>query len=307
MTMASPAQRPVQMPQQPMQQQAPQQVVQQSPVPSAPPPVDVRYDDPYTATMLKEPSPRPAAAEPPRKEPPRKEAKRSGGLVPIVGALVGGLVLGLGVGAGAYFGGLVPARGTAAAPASTAPASVAPKQVEVTVDKFPAQFLGMTRDDLDGSANAAAARTSAEALSKSMEASYGGPGIQMSYGSGKGPIALVWVQNGFLPAPVATVDYQIVRSQQMTSWIEIPGTPTTQCRLANYPAVKVASAGEIEAAKQSVFNGKGDGYIVCVRHDEKRNVSVQVGVQKWGTTDTRAQIAVKTAAALDEAWAALTK
>ncbi len=213
----------------------------------------------------------------------------------MVGALVAGLLLGGGGVFGASAAGLLGA-GT-------------PKPIAVSVDKLPTTFLGLTRSDLDGSPDAAQVRAVAEATIASFEKSYGAPGVQMGYGD-KAALANIWVQNGSLVAPVANVDTSMIRAQTVSGWLEVPGSATTTCRVSLYPAVKLSAnptAADVAAGKAQVIGGKGDAFVVCVRRDVARNVSVQATVQKWGDSNTRGEVAQKLAAALDEAFPALTK
>lgn len=280
-----------------------------NPIPVAPPPSSPHYgDEPYEATVLHSPSHTPSLPPVPPREAP---TKHKGGVLPVVGALIGGLVLGLGLGAGAYFGGLVPSRGATPSASTTPTPTPPPKVIAVDIDRLPKEFLGLPREDLNGASQAANVRAAAEALGAAAEKSYGGPGIQMLYTAPKGgPGASVWLQNGLLASPVLNTDLQMIKSQSLSGWLEAPGTPTTQCRINSYPAVKLpanATAADVTAAKKTVIDGRGDALVICTRRDTERNVSLQVGAQGWVDAGTRGEVSTKVATALDEAFPELTK
>ncbi len=207
-----------------------------------------------------------------------------------------GLVLGLGVGAGAYVGGLLPQR--------------PPRPIPISVATLPTTFLGYERDDLANNPNAVKLRDVAEASRAEYAASYGGPGISMTYGAVKSMGIQVWVQNGLVGSLVQTSDAQALRVQALIGATEIPGTATTRCLVTGFDTIQLpagATAADVAKARASVATSRGGGTVVCTRRDVGRNVTINATLTYTLGGASRAEDSRRVAEAVDALFATVVK
>ncbi|NNG35248.1 hypothetical protein [Nakamurella aerolata] len=206
-------------------------------------------------------------------------APNRGRRLPVIAALVGALV-GAGI-VGAVW--LVSSASDSAASGS----DPLPPPIPIGLDTLPDSVLGLQRDDLalaekypdQGRAQAAVATDGIAAFTQA----YGGPGIQMAYGTVENTRLLLTVVNGMQPAPLTSSDAMLLRVRQIgaTSALPVPGSDTVRCTAAPTRAINVDSAADLAAAKQQVLDST-DAMITCVRSDRARNVSIQLAATGAG-------------------------
>jgi len=139
-------------------------------------------------------------------------------------------------------------------------------------------------------------------------ATYGGDGVEMSYGQSSEAMLNVTAVNGDLNLPVAATaaTIQYLGAVMPSQPLPVTGTTTSQC-VYRVAEVSVLTDQPADQLMSDLVNTRPyNGTIVCVRRSTDRDLSVQISLEKSNESGaTAAQVAAEVAAETDRIWKTL--
>ena len=194
---------------------------------------------------------------------------------------------------------------------------VHPRPVNLSIQSLPEKVLGYERFDVELRHLSAPDKASAvlkwladndAAQEPIYRATYGGDGVEMSYGQLSEAMLNVTAVNGDLNLPVAATAATIQYLGAVTPSEPLPvtGTTTSQC-VYRVAEVSMVSDQPADQLMSDLVNTRPYlGTIVCVRRSTDRDLSVQISFGNPNESGaTAAQVAAEVAAETDRIWQTL--
>jgi hypothetical protein len=195
---------------------------------------------------------------------------------------------------------------------------VHPRPVTLSMQSLPEKVLGYERPDIEWRhAQSPPDKVAAQlkwladydaAQEASFRATYGGDGVDVSYGLFEQVGLSVTAVNGDLNLPVAATAAWIQYLTAVTRFepLAVTGTTTSQCVYRVSETADLADQTADQLMSDLVSKRPANGRIVCVRRSPDRNLSVQIQFDQSGESGaTAAQVAAEVAAETDRVWQSL--